>query len=356
MSSNPAQSVPVERAEEQALVQYLQQNPDFFERHPQLLTRLRLQHPRNGTTISLIERQVELLRGKHATLEQQLTDPSTVARRSASSAVYPTGVPEGEVLSADVVRKLDMKDAQALFSGLMQPADARLEIVSSLGVDVLKPQLEALFGTWVASGDRLTQPSHTAPDFQARTINLPVKGATQTAILMEFAAPTAFTKAALADDVALQILGGGSNGRLYKALREDKGWSYGIYAGSADGEKNGNNGLGYIETSVQTDRTQDSLTEISRVLQEVSSKPFTQEEFTSALQQIRGQYAAALETTDALMSAAAGSVMSGYELADAQRKLDLYDSVTLADVQAEGERIARQAKVTVIAGDPAKMK
>lgn len=86
MSSTPAQSVPVERAEDQAVVQYLQQNPDFFERHPQLLTRLRLQHPRNGTTISLIERQVELLRGKHATLEQQLTDFVRVARANDALA------------------------------------------------------------------------------------------------------------------------------------------------------------------------------------------------------------------------------------------------------------------------------
>jgi hypothetical protein len=86
MSSIPAQSVSAESADDQALVQHLQQNPDFFERHPQLLTRLRLQHPRNGTTISLIERQVELLRGKHATLEQQLTDFVRVARANDALA------------------------------------------------------------------------------------------------------------------------------------------------------------------------------------------------------------------------------------------------------------------------------
>jgi len=63
-----------------SVTQYLQQHPDFFERHPQLLTRLRLQHPRNGTTISLIERQVDVLREKHAELEQKLVDFVRVAR------------------------------------------------------------------------------------------------------------------------------------------------------------------------------------------------------------------------------------------------------------------------------------
>jgi len=44
------------------------------------MTRLRLQHPRHGTTVSLIERQVEVLREKHAALEQQLAEFVRVAR------------------------------------------------------------------------------------------------------------------------------------------------------------------------------------------------------------------------------------------------------------------------------------
>ncbi len=86
MSSNPAQSVSTTAVDEHALSQYLQQTPDFFERHPQLLTRLRLQHPRNGTTISLIERQVEVLRAKHVALEQQLADFVRVARANDALA------------------------------------------------------------------------------------------------------------------------------------------------------------------------------------------------------------------------------------------------------------------------------
>jgi hypothetical protein len=84
MTSNIAQDLKQELkpepVEEQAVTQYLQQHPDLFDRHPQLLTRLRLQHPRNGTTVSLIERQVEVLREKHAALEQKLAEFVRVAR------------------------------------------------------------------------------------------------------------------------------------------------------------------------------------------------------------------------------------------------------------------------------------
>ena len=47
------------------VARYLQHNPDFFERHQPLLGRLRLPHARSGSTISLVERQVEVLREKH---------------------------------------------------------------------------------------------------------------------------------------------------------------------------------------------------------------------------------------------------------------------------------------------------
>jgi uncharacterized protein len=86
MTSNSAQGLGNVSIDEQAITQYLQQHPDLFDRHPQLLTRLRLQHPRNGTTVSLIERQVEVLREKHAAIESKLTDFVRVARANDALA------------------------------------------------------------------------------------------------------------------------------------------------------------------------------------------------------------------------------------------------------------------------------
>ncbi len=80
MSSKPAQELVAATIDEQAIGQYLQQHPDLFDRHPHLLTRLRLVHPRTGTTVSLIERQVEVLREKQAASEQKLAEFVRVAR------------------------------------------------------------------------------------------------------------------------------------------------------------------------------------------------------------------------------------------------------------------------------------
>lgn len=69
-----------QQAEEESVARYLQRNPDFFERHQALLARLQLPHARSGATVSLVERQVEVLRQKHAAIERKLADFVQVAR------------------------------------------------------------------------------------------------------------------------------------------------------------------------------------------------------------------------------------------------------------------------------------
>ena len=80
MSTREARGLAAAETEEESVARYLQHNPDFFERHQPLLARLRLPHARSGSTISLVERQVEVLREKHGALEQKLADFVQVAR------------------------------------------------------------------------------------------------------------------------------------------------------------------------------------------------------------------------------------------------------------------------------------
>lgn len=74
------------QAEEDSVARYLQHNLDFFEHHQPLLARLRLPHARGGSTISLIERQVEVLRQHQAAAEQKLAEFVKVARSNDAVA------------------------------------------------------------------------------------------------------------------------------------------------------------------------------------------------------------------------------------------------------------------------------
>jgi len=80
MTTREARGLPAPDAEEEFVARYLQHNPEFFERHQALLARLRLPHSRGGSTISLVERQIEVMRERHAALEGKLAELVRVAR------------------------------------------------------------------------------------------------------------------------------------------------------------------------------------------------------------------------------------------------------------------------------------
>ncbi len=57
---------------EHDLAAYLAANPEFFERHAELLTTVQLLSPHGNRAVSLQERQMEMLRDKMRTLEHRL--------------------------------------------------------------------------------------------------------------------------------------------------------------------------------------------------------------------------------------------------------------------------------------------
>lgn len=65
--------------DEAGVIEYLLQNPDFLERHPQLLAELRIPHP-CGPAVSLLEHQARVLRERNRILQARLDELLAVAR------------------------------------------------------------------------------------------------------------------------------------------------------------------------------------------------------------------------------------------------------------------------------------
>jgi uncharacterized protein YigA (DUF484 family) len=66
---------------EEQVEEYLQQHPDFFQDHLNLLEQMHIPHP-SGNAISLISKQLELFRNKHQEQESQLTALIDIAREN----------------------------------------------------------------------------------------------------------------------------------------------------------------------------------------------------------------------------------------------------------------------------------
>lgn len=58
---------------------FLVENPDYFHRHPELLSLLQIPHP-SGAAVSLVERQVSVLRERNVDLRHRLRDLGSAAR------------------------------------------------------------------------------------------------------------------------------------------------------------------------------------------------------------------------------------------------------------------------------------
>ncbi len=110
---------------EDAVARYLEQNPDYFQRHPDLLARIALAHPVGGLAVSLIERQVQVLRDESRQLQRQLRELLGNAR-------------DNDALTARVHQfALAMLDARSLDDALDAAADVLRQEFSLDGVRLL---------------------------------------------------------------------------------------------------------------------------------------------------------------------------------------------------------------------------
>jgi uncharacterized protein len=83
MTTRPVRGVEIAEIDEAAVASYLAATPEFFDRHAQLLAKIRLPDARGGpSTVSLLERQVEVLRERNRQLERKVKDFVDVAREN----------------------------------------------------------------------------------------------------------------------------------------------------------------------------------------------------------------------------------------------------------------------------------
>jgi len=87
MTTSQARGIKHDTINDNSVAEYLQTYPDFFERNSSLLGKLRLPHVRDaGATVSLVERQVEVLRERNQALERKLKELVDVARANDALA------------------------------------------------------------------------------------------------------------------------------------------------------------------------------------------------------------------------------------------------------------------------------
>ena len=117
MSTQPRPEYTEEEPTEAAVRAYLVAHPDFFERNAKLLSQLDLPHATGGA-VSLVERQVSVLRQKDMKRERQLKELIEVARANDALA-----------------SKIHELTKQLLRAGNLQSTVSALEVAMRSGFD-----------------------------------------------------------------------------------------------------------------------------------------------------------------------------------------------------------------------------
>jgi zinc protease len=308
-----------------------------------------VQHPAFPT--AEVERQRAARIGA---LAQQRDNPDAVAAVAAASALYGAKHPYGygQLGTEQSIRAVTRDDLYQFWRRHYVPANAALIVSGDITLDELRGMAEARFGGWPRTLPTPGLPGD-AEGTRARLAMVDKPGAPQTALRVTLLG----TNRKTADYPALQVmnaaLGGLFSSRINLNLREEKGYSYGMFSGF---RYDRTPGPFIIAGSVRTDATGASVSEIFKEVRGIRSTPLPAAELAGArdsqVYSLPGQF----ETNSSIGASLAETYV--FDLPpDYWRTLpDQFRRVTAAQVQAVANKYLVPERMKVIAvGDKGKV-
>jgi zinc protease len=299
-----------------------------------------------------IERQRAARLGE---LARQRDDPAHVAAVTSVGALYGPHHPYGygQLGTEDAIRGVDRDDLLAFWRRHYRPGNAALIVAGDITLDALRALAAARFGAWprgaggpfapVLPGD----PAGTA----ARLVVVDKPGAPQTALRLGVIAADRKTPGYAALEVLNAALGGLFSSRINLNLREDKGYSYGVFSAF---RYDRTPGPFTIAGSVRTDATGAAVAEILKEVRGVRERPLPPRELAGArdaqVYALPGQF----DTNSGIVASLADLYV--FDLpADWWRTLPArFRAVSAAQAQAAARRYLRpDAMVVTAVGDRA---
>lgn len=277
-------------------------------------------------------------------------DAGQINSRLASALIYGKGYPAGELETVETLENISLTDLEAYYQTYFAPNVARLVIVGDLSKKEAQKQAEKYFGQWKKK--EVPEAKYTLPTAPAeRKVAFAQKaGAVQSAI--DICYPITYNLKEKDYDAAYimnQILGGSGTAHLFMNLREDKGWTYGVYSSLAAGEQIGSFSLGGRRTtSVKAAVTDSAVFEILKELNRMIDEPVDEEELKNAVTFSAGTFSRALANSETMAQFAVN--IDKYNLPkDYYRNyLKRLEALTPADIQAAAKKYIRPENAWVV--------
>ena len=289
-------------------------------------------------------------------LAQQASNPNAVANRVSSMIAFgpehPYGKPSGGL--PGTIQPILREDLIAFHRAYWKPGSSALVFVGDITLTEATNLARQQFGGWTGgAAPALSIPAATPmPPGKVYLIDRP--GSAQTVVAHILRAPERKSPDYYSLALANAVYGGGFGTRLNLNLREDKGYSYGVFAFPVH---NTRAGAWIASGGVQTDKTKESVVEFMKEMRGIGGeKPITEKEFTTArLAKIRG-YAQQFESYGRITGQITDLWLHGLPMTALQAETDELNKLQLAPVNAVAAKYAAPAGTSILlVGDLSKI-
>jgi len=251
----------------------------------------------------------------------------------------------GQLGTEPAIHAVTRADVQDFWRRHYVPSNAALVVTGDIGRDALQALAEQHFGAWQGDDAPAFAPG-TPASTRARVVVVDKPGAPQTALrLVAFGAER--TSAAYpALEVMNAAFGGLFTSRINQKLREEKGYSYGVFSGFRYGRTPGPFS---IAGSVRADATGASVAELLREAQAMIDQPLGEDELAGARNAQLLSLPNGFETNADIGASLAEAFVFGLPL-DYYRQLPAkLAAVTAQDVQAAARRYLEPSRLIIVA-------
>jgi zinc protease len=289
-----------------------------------------------------------------ASLVQSRDDANVTAGRVLQAALYGDKHPYGfsDLGTEAAIKATKREDLQALWSKIFVPNNAALVVAGNISGEELKALAEKYFGAW-KSGALPERKASTPVSTKAKLVLVDKPGAPQTAIRVATLGPARVTPDYEKIQVMNAALGGSFTSRINNNLREEKGYSYGVYSGM---QYQRQSGTFAIRGSVRTDVTTPALQEIFKEVKGITSNPPDAKELSRAIGtqmlSLPGQFDTGAATAGAFASLFTNEFPLDYYSKIAQR----FGAVTQSElIDMAKKYVAPENLIVVAVGDKKKI-
>ncbi|HET8657325.1 MAG TPA: insulinase family protein [Longimicrobiaceae bacterium] len=282
-------------------------------------------------------------------LQASMAQPADVAHRRFIREIYGEANPYSREPLPATLKAIGRSDLTNFHDRYFKAGNALLVVSGDVDPSAVRSLVEKEFGAWKGSG--VPDAAFVQPPAQAGThlylVNRP--GSVQSNILVGDVAIRPDNPDYYPLEVMNQILGGGTDSRLFSILREQHGWTYGAYSDVTRPEH-----LGYFvaNTEVRTAATDSALVELIHQLHRLGQEPVSAQELSAAKSYLIGSFPLRIQTAGQIASQVAQTRLLGLPVSALTGYRDSIQAVTVADVQRVAREYVRpDSAVIVVVGD-----